>query len=346
MFYHKRTGICMRQILYIVLAAIALTLVVFGISYSALAVNAIDDDSPVKVTTVQNDSESAVLIQVIEEIDLGAMGVFPADHTLATIHVDGEVYIVDTFDKPVDELLALYGFALHNQDYTEQVPNDYGYDLYINRLTVESYTEEVIVPYDTIRVADDSMMQGNEVVTTAGKNGKRIDTYETRTLNGESFTELADSKIIEEMVTEVITYGTKQDYSEPTGFKNNGGILDLTSETVVAVDKVNQTFTLSSGEVVSYSRALSCKAYAYCEVGGITATGTAPRQGEIAVDPKVIPLGSRVFVITEDGSVVYGFATAEDTGGDIKGNTVDLHYNAESLCRQFGVRRVTVFVLD
>ena len=65
-----------------------------------------------------------------------------------------------------------------------------------------------------------------------------------------------------------------------------------------------------------------------------------------AVDPSVIPLGSRLFVIASDGSVVYGFATAEDTGGNIKGNKVDLYYNSDSLCRSFGRRNVTVYVLD
>ena len=345
MFYHKKTGFCTRQIVYIVLAALVLTLAVFGISYSALAIQD-DDDAPLKMTTVQVDGEGTQQIQVIEEIDLGEFGIFPADHILYTIHADGNVYTVDSFGKTGDELLALYGFTLQNQDYTEQVENEYGYDLYINRLTVETYTEEVVVEFETERVADDTMMEGKEVVSVEGKNGLHIETYEKRVLNGETTVEKVGTEVVEEVVNKVVVYGTKKDFSEPTGFKNNGGILDLTNETVVAVDKVNQTFTLSNGEVISYSRALSCKAYAYCEVGGITAMGTAPRQGEIAVDPKVIPLGSKVFVITENGSVVYGFATAEDTGGDIKGNTVDLHYNSEALCRQFGVRRVTVFVLD
>ena len=60
----------------------------------------------------------------------------------------------------------------------------------------------------------------------------------------------------------------------------------------------------------------------------------------------MIPLGSRLFVIASDGSVVYGFATAEDTGGNIKGNKVDLYYNTESLCYSFGRRDVTVYVLN
>lgn len=347
MFYHKRTGFCFRQILYIVIAALALTIVVFCISYSAFAGHFDDNaEASVRMTTVQTESDSASLIQVVEEIDLGEQGVFPADHILATIHVDGQVYTVDTFGKTDEELLALYGFSLQNQDYTEQIANEYGYDLYVNRQTVETSTEEVVLAYETTRIADDTMMEGTEIVTTEGKNGKQIDTYETRTLNGETTTELVSSEVIEEVVDEVIVYGTKVDYSEPTGFKNNGSALNLTSETVTAVDSVNKTFTLSSGETYSYSQALTCTGYAYCEPGGLTATGTAARQGAIAVDPSVIPLGSRLFIIAEDGSVVYGFATAEDTGGNIKGKKVDLFYNSDSLCWSFGRRNVTVYVLN
>lgn len=347
MFYNKRTGFCFRQILYIVAGAVALALVVLGISYPAFAGH-FDDSASNTLTVAVADpaTEGTHNIQIVEEIDLGEQGIFPADHVLATIHVDGEVYTVDTFGKSDSELLALYGFTLNDEDFTEQVANEYGYDLYVNRKNVTTYTEDVTVPYETIRIADGDMMEGKEVVTTAGVNGKQIETYETVTLNGETTTTLVSTDVITEVVNEVITYGTKKDYSEPTGFVNNGGRLNLTDETIVAVDEVNKTFTLSNGDVVSYEKQLTCKAYAYCEVGGITATGTAPREGEIAVDPKVIPLGSKLFIITENGSVVYGYATAEDTGGDIKGNTVDLHYNSEALCRQFGVRTVKIFILE
>ena len=135
MFYNKRTGFCFRQILYIVAGAVALALVVLGISYPALAGHLDDTASnSVTVAVLDQDTNSTHNIQIIEEIDLGEQGIFPADHILATIHVDGQVYTVDTFGKSVDELLALYGFTLSNEDYTEQVANEYGYDLYIKLL--------------------------------------------------------------------------------------------------------------------------------------------------------------------------------------------------------------------
>ena len=118
-------------------------------------------------------------------------------------HVDGQVYTVDTYNKSEEELNQLFGFTLENQDYTEQVSNEYGYDLYVNRLTVENTTQEVEVPYETVRVADDNMKKGQEEVTTQGQNGVQLDTYEVRTLNGETTTTLVSSEITTQPINEV-----------------------------------------------------------------------------------------------------------------------------------------------
>jgi 3D (Asp-Asp-Asp) domain-containing protein len=68
--------------------------------------------------------------------------------------------------------------------------------------------------------------------------------------------------------------------------------------------------------------------------------------GYVAVDPKVIPLGSKLYITTPSGNIVYGMAVAADTGGAIKGNKIDLYYNTYSECVQFGRRTCTVYVLS
>ncbi len=50
---------------------------------------------------------------------------------------------------------------------------------------------------------------------------------------------------------------------------------------------------------------------------GITASGTKARVGAVAVDPRVIPLGTKLYVESLDGTKDYGFCTAEDTGGGL-----------------------------
>lgn len=79
---------------------------------------------------------------------------------------------------------------------------------------------------------------------------------------------------------------------------------------------------------------------------GKTATGIKPQRGVVAVDPKVIPLGSRLYIESMDGLPSYGYAYAGDTGGAIKGNRIDLFHNTPAECRSFGRRNVRVYILD
>ena len=104
-----------------------------------------------------------------------------------------------------------------------------------------------------------------------------------------------------------------------------------------AMDKVIANGTRINYNGKTYSRKLVVKAYAYTG-GGRTAMGTRARVGEIAVDPSVIPLGTNVYI---EG---VGARRAEDTGGNIKGNTIDIYMNTERECRNWGVRYVTIYI--
>lgn len=86
-----------------------------------------------------------------------------------------------------------------------------------------------------------------------------------------------------------------------------------------------------------YSRKLTVQATAYTG-GGTTATGTRARVGEIAVDPEVIPLGSECYI---EG---IGKVRAEDTGGAVKGNIIDIYMSSYSACRNWGRRTVTIYI--
>lgn len=96
---------------------------------------------------------------------------------------------------------------------------------------------------------------------------------------------------------------------------------------------------------------LNVKATAYApgphdneQWGDKTYMGTTVRPGVIAVDPKVIPLGSRVYIEYPDGTGQY--AVAEDTGGAIKGNRIDIAMNSVGQAYDFGIKNVKVHVVD
>ena len=82
------------------------------------------------------------------------------------------------------------------------------------------------------------------------------------------------------------------------------------------------------------------EATAYTWTGNRTATGSWPSRGTVAVDPQTIPLGTKLYI---EG---YGEAIAADTGGDIKGNRVDLYMETEEECWEFGRQPVEVVVIE
>ena len=113
---------------------------------------------------------------------------------------------------------------------------------------------------------------------------------------------------------------------------------EISRETLTAaVDKVVANGTKINFDGQSYSRKLVVKAYAYTG-GGTTAMGTSARVGEIAVDPSVIPLGSEVYI---EG---VGARRAEDTGGNIVGNTIDIYMDTNAECISWGARYVTIYI--
>jgi 3D (Asp-Asp-Asp) domain-containing protein len=93
-----------------------------------------------------------------------------------------------------------------------------------------------------------------------------------------------------------------------------------------------------------HARALEMEATAYTSedpgCGLYTARGNRLRKGLVAVDPRVIPLGTRLFVAG------YGYAIADDTGGDIQGNRIDLAYEKRADAFKFGRRMLTVYILE
>jgi len=99
-----------------------------------------------------------------------------------------------------------------------------------------------------------------------------------------------------------------------------------------------------------YKKVIEGKASAYTSYGNSrTATGTVPRLGTVAVNPKIIPYGTKMWIVSLDGSVNYGFAIAEDTGGFIKWKNpriVDLFMPTKAQCRNWGVRGVRIYILE
>lgn len=109
---------------------------------------------------------------------------------------------------------------------------------------------------------------------------------------------------------------------------------------IEALRQVTEKYSVDTFQVTAYSP--------YDNISGMendgnpnkTATGTKPRPGTIAVDPKVIPYGSKIIIVYEDGTIEHG--VAEDCGGLIKGNVIDVFRQTYKEAVKHGRREATV----
>lgn len=90
----------------------------------------------------------------------------------------------------------------------------------------------------------------------------------------------------------------------------------------------------------------SCGKYPGDPAYGITYTGTNARPGVIAVDPRVIPFNSTIYIESLDNSSDYGFAHAEDTGSAIIGNRIDLFIGDHMAAMRYGRRQVRIYIIE
>ncbi|MCR5689150.1 MAG: 3D domain-containing protein [Clostridiales bacterium] len=102
-----------------------------------------------------------------------------------------------------------------------------------------------------------------------------------------------------------------------------------------------------NGIPVGYTKKFTGKATAYSGYG-LTSTGRTTMQGSVAVNPKIIPYGTKMWIVSDDGRYVYGYSVAEDTGGFIywkNAPIADLFMYSEDECNEFGRRNVTIYIL-
>lgn len=228
-------------------------------------------------------------------------------------------------------------------------------EISITKVKKEEEKEEESIPFETEEEEDSSLEKGKTETKQEGKEGTVVKTYEVTYENGKEVKRKEiDEKVVEEEQNEIIAVGTKEEPKpEPKKEKKSEEKSETKSEdksepkaepTKSSADSSDDS---SSSESSSGGKEMTMEATAYgpdCSgCSGVSATGMNLKDSSakvIAVDPSVIPLGSRVWV---EG---YGEAVAGDTGGAIKGNRIDVLYPSESEAGSWGRKSVNVKVLD
>ena len=197
-------------------------------------------------------------------------------------------------------------------------------------------------PYETVRRENPELEPGEESVVQVGASGERGKIYEVMWSNRSEVSRQLTEVLDTAPVKEIIEYGPERKAAADTKLSSQ--------KQTVSVNRGSTgggSLTLPSGETIRFRKAISMSATAYTSgyggVGYTTASGTPARVGAVAVDPSVIPLGSKLYIVC-NGGVVYGRAVAEDTG--VRGNRIDLYYNTYQECIRFGRRNCMVYILE
>lgn len=198
----------------------------------------------------------------------------------------------------------------------------------IIKVDVKVIEKEVEAPFKTIKKKNKELTHKQSKILIQGVNGKN------KVKCNEYY---AGDKLIKEEVihVETIVKPIDQVFEEGTKdvFTNDRG--DFTARKAIKM-----VATAYEAGPRSTGKRPGDKGY------GITASGARAKRGTVAVDPRVIPLGTKLYVKSlTPGVPDYGFAIAQDTGGAIKGNKIDLFMDTVWECLQFGRRPVMVYIL-
>lgn len=249
-----------------------------------------------------------------------------------SIKVDGKELDVKTYKDTVKEVLSDNAISVDGND--KFVESQYGdrvvpnMDITIVRVDEKTVTETSSIPFKTITKENNRMDIGTKNTVRQGKEGEQRKIYKVVYENGKQVAkQLVKDFVATNPLDKIVEVGTVLNYKT------------------------------SRGDTLRYSKVIDMKATSYTasfkDTGkspgdpgfGITATGARVRRGIIAVDPRVIPLGTRVYVEVPGRASDYGYAVAADVGGAIKGNIIDVYLDSGSAVGTWGVKRVKVYIL-
>jgi 3D (Asp-Asp-Asp) domain-containing protein len=244
--------------------------------------------------------------------------------------VDGSNKQISTFKSNVEELLIEQNVKLNSKDMVSVDLDSKLKDnmnIKITRVKESKITEIQSIPYEVKIEKDNELNKGKTIVKQDGKEGQRNLVYKLVYHDGKNIDkQLVKEYISMDPVDKIIKEGTKEKVVQ-----------------VVSRGNVNRSSSRTNATNVSteseYSKQISVTATAYTG-GGTTSTGTKARWGVIAVDPSVIPYGTRVYIPKLKQTFI-----AQDTGSAIKGNKIDIYMDSKSQAINWGSKNITLYIL-
>lgn len=288
------------------------------------------------IALMQHDKLSKPLAETLNDGD-----VISVQHSRQiVVKADGQAKTYHTTAATVGDTIKQLGIQLGEEDKIYPAPQTNIADNITIRIVrvetaIEEYTEQI--PFETVTKQDGSILKGKEVTVQAGEEGllmRRIEKV------------LEDGLVVSETVVDESVQKPSINHIVAVGTKNPVVALSASSPNIEQVTKNGITFgvkeVLKNVTVTAYDAGPASTGKTKDDPHyGITSSGTKVQEGRtIAVDPKVIPMGWWVYI---EG---LGFRRAEDTGGAIKGNKIDVYFDSEQHATRFGTKKgYTVYVI-
>lgn len=315
------------------------TVIVDGHSYDTISYGGTVSDVLEKLAISVSTSD-IVTPSLDSYLEYGSVVTVQSNNDITVIY-ENEELVYSTFCLTVEEFFEDVNITIgeFHEVSTEldSLISD-GMEIAVDLVTYEERTETQSISFDIIKSYSDNLYVGETAVTTMGVNGEKEVVYSDKYVNGEYIETLDPVETVTvEPVSKVITYGTKEKSNEND---------TSSSETFITTGTSSNTFIDFNGDEVSYSSVIVGECTAYTATGNPTSLGGVAQVGVVAVDPSIIPYGTKMYITS--GSVVYGYAIAGDTGGALlAGNVmIDLYYDTEEECITFGRRDMTIYFLD
>ena len=241
--------------------------------------------------------------------------------------------------ETVGELLAGLNLSVEKSDVLSHPLDTQVYDgmqLRVDAVITREETYTAVLRREVTVCNDASIPAGTTEILVEGRDAEVLRTAQVTYINGvEVERKILGENVTIQPVTQIVAVGTgaAPEAVDPDGMPIIG----------------DGYIILPTGEVLTYTKTDTVRATAYTHTDAgcdmITATGSVVHKGTVAVDPRFVPYGTRMFIVANDGSYVYGVAEAEDCGGAIKRDRMDLYFPTYAECMAFGWRTCTVYFL-
>lgn len=323
----KKVKILFKFTLVAVIAAVAIFM-----SFPKKNITVILDGESIQLATYEKTFDSAlkkadINVAVKDKVDK-SLDLKISNNDIITINraVDVKVFVDDkelditSAEKDIAIMLSTEKIVLNPSDKVSppvESKLSEGMDVIITRVKTETVEEKKPIAFKTVTKEDKNALKSESKVVQEGAKGEKSITMSVTYENGKEVSrETIKETIVKEPKNKIVSKGTLTPIALSRG-ESSGKTFTVKASAYWA-DNANNVYTASGKKAVRNANGYST----------------------IAVDPRIIPLGTKLYV---EG---YGYAVAADTGSAIKGNFIDVFFNTRSEVTNWGIKYVKIQILD